>query len=1396
MENNKDTLLQNLNELDASKEKQWIRAEQAKALYAHAPVNMLSVVLFSLLLIFALWKVIPQSTLLVWFSLNMTVMLLRFGLIFKYRQASDDSIQTKPWGNMFAIGQLFNGIIWGSAGVWLFAEDSIAHQMVLLIVVAGLVAGAVGSYSGLLRVFLFFSFPAWIPITLQLFAQGGDIYITMGIMACLFLIVMTVTARRIASIAFSSLKFQFQNRNLINDLTNEKDRAEELNRNLKEKITEYESAQEALQESKEDLQTVFENTGTATWIIDEDTTLSMVNSETEKLTGYSKEEVEGKMSWKEIVHKEELDRLEDYHVRRRTEGVDAPSDYEFRLVDTYGKTKDIWVKVALIPGTKRSVASLMDITERKQAEEALRKSEERYRVVIENTGTATSIVEEDRTLSLVNAEFERLTGYSKEEIEGKMTWADFVAPEDVERMKQYHQKRRQQGSDAPTEYEFHLVNKHGAFKSIWNKVALIPGTKRSVASWLDITSLKQAEEALRESEERYRTVMEAAPDPVVVYDMEGEVTYLNPAFTSVFGWTMEESLGHQMDFVPEENLPETIDAVERMLAGETRWSFKTRRMTKDHTLLDIQISTSTILDRDGKPSGSVVILRDITESERMASALKESEERYRSLFEDSIDAIYITTPKGKFIDANQSMLDHFGYSAEEIKALNAQELYDDPNDLIDFLKRIETKGYVRDFEGVLRKKNGARIDCLLNVSVRKANDGMTQEFQGIIRDITERKKAEKALERFRLLMELSPDAVTVYDQDGKATYINRAFEQTYGWSREEVLGKSLDFVPSHEVERTREMVQRTLNGESVLFEAQRFTKDRKLLDVQIKAATFKDSELEGLGPFIVIHRDISELKQIYAELQKAKEAAEDANKAKSDFLASMSHEIRTPMNAIIGMADLLQETSLTPEQQHYVQVFSSAGENLLSIINDILDISKIEAGHLELEAVGFDLTELAETTCDVLAFKAHERGLELACNITPEVPAPLIGDPVRLRQIIMNLIGNAVKFTEQGEVTLEVKKKSLETADPESGDIELLFSVSDTGIGIPPNKIDGIFDSFKQADSSTTRKHGGTGLGLSISKRLVGLMGGRIGAKSEIGKGSTFYFTAKFPTQAAPNEVIEQVPVDLKDLKVLVVDDNATNRTILREMLNRWGAEVSEAENGKIAFEVIKRTAESGDPFKLLLLDSIMPDMNGFQVMQHIKEQLDVSGMTIMMLTSDRRSQDIARCKELGIASYLVKPVKRAELYEAITNALGTKKVVTKEAANKKPAVPEPLPPIHILLVEDNEDNVLLFKSFLKKTPCKLDFAENGRIAVEKFMSGKYDLVLMDMQMPVMDGYTATREIRKWENEKDVIGIPIVALTAYATKEEEQKSLDAGCDAHLTKPIKKARLLEALRALI
>jgi PAS domain S-box-containing protein len=645
-------------------------------------------------------------------------------------------------------------------------------------------------------------------------------------------------------------------------------------------------------------------------------------------------------------------------------------------------------------------------------------------------------------------------------------------------------------------------------------------------------------------------------------------------------------------------------------------------------------------------------------------------------------------------------------------------------------------------------------------------------------------------QRYRHLVDHAHDIIYSTDAEGRFTYCNPTAVRLLQYFPEELLGRRFldliraDYRQTAERFYGRQFVRKT---PSTYFEVPALAKDGSEIWIgQNVQVIIEGDRVEG---FHAVARDITERKHAEAVLQKAKEMAEAANRAKSEFLANMSHEIRTPMNAIIGMADLLLESPLTKEQHEYVRIFRRAGDNLLTLVNDILDLSKVEAGSLTLEHVEFDLVDLIEKTSEMVAMVAHDKGLELACQVMTDVPRDLVGDPHRLRQILLNLLGNALKFTMSGEVVLRVQN------DPDAQQPGvLLFSVSDTGIGIPADKLDVIFESFTQADSSTTRQYGGTGLGLTISKRLVELMGGRIWVTSTVGQGSTVSFTAMFRVQENPKLRALVPPAELQGMKALVVDNSATNRLILKELLTAWGMQVVGVPNGREGLAELVRAQESGDPYRLVLLDCRMPEMDGFQVAERLRAIPNLAGVTVIMLSSDARVGDKARSQELGMAGYLVKPVKRAELFEAIAAAVGKSQVFAPGPALE--AAPTPAKDqraLRILLAEDSQDNRLLVQSYLKHTPHHLDLADNGAIAVAKFRARRFDLVLMDMQMPVMDGYAATRRIRQWEKEIGRSPTPIVALSAFALQEEIQKSLDAGCTAHLTKPIKKAILLNAIQ---
>src|SRR5216110_1366874 len=673
--------------------------------------------------------------------------------------------------------------------------------------------------------------------------------------------------------------------------------------------------------------------------------------------------------------------------------------------------------------------------------------------------------------------------------------------------------------------------------------------------------------------------------------------------------------------------------------------------------------------------------------------------------------------------------------------------------------------------------------------------GMDRVHRRAHRTFAERIRAAALLERstqelarqhayLDALIASTPVAIAVLDDQRSVRSVNAAFESLFGYTAGEVVGAGIDglIVPESLRSESTELETRVRRGETVRVEVERMRKDGRRIQVRLSAAAVRAA---ADGALVALYEDISDRKAAEAAMREARDLAERVARARSAFLANMSHEIRTPMNAVLGFVELVLDTELGAEQRRALELVRSSSEALLTILNDILDYSKIEAEHLELESIPFDLPKVVHATATLLAVRAREKHLELTVDVPPDVPHLVRGDRTRLRQVLMNLIGNAIKFTEEGEVDVSA------TVAGHHGDrTSVRCRVRDTGIGISEQQRASIFDEFTQADASMTRRYGGTGLGLAIARRLVALMGGELTVTSEVGRGSEFSFTLPFPVEASAAAQAPGRRASLGGRRLLVVDDNETNRRILRDMLGAEGVAVHEAHRADAGLEALRRAATAGTPFDLAILDAQMPDQDGFELATAIRGDAQLGRTRLLILTSAGQRGDGERCRQLGIQAYLTKPIARADLIEAVGTVLaetpsagGGADLVTRHS------IAESRHSLHILLAEDNPVNQQVATAMLLKRGHQVDVVANGREAVDAVAAEHYDVVLMDIQMPEMDGFEATARIRALPQGAT---LPIIALTAHALSGERERCLERGMSGYLAKPFKAHDLFAAV----
>jgi two-component system sensor histidine kinase/response regulator len=1080
-----------------------------------------------------------------------------------------------------------------------------------------------------------------------------------------------------------------------------------------------------------------------------------------------------------------------------------------------------------------------EIGERTRMEGAFRSSEMRFQNAFDYAPTGNALLSPNGHFLQVNQSFCDILGYTKEELQAT-NFRSITSPDDMPASLEIV-RQLLAGEIINSQAEKRYVHKLGHEVFALTSVSLVRDEQAKplhfIAQIQDITERMRGEEELRASRERYALAVEGSNDGLWDWNMLTNEVYFSPRWKSMVGYEdheLENSFAWWEANLHPDDHARAFATIEDYVEGRThQYALEHRLRHKDGTYRWILARAAILRDANGKPYRMSGSHTDITERLHTEAVLRESEERYRDLFENANDIIYTHDLAGNYTSVNKTCQKIVGYTNAEALKMNVGDIIA-PEYFEEALRRLsqKTERSAAAYELGIIAKDGHRV--ILEVNSRLVcENGKPTGVQGMARDITERKRADAERE---IISEIVQGIVTTSNLDellrlthkaiGKLLYAENCFVTLYDANTNlmhfEFWADKFDAPPeptplspnfSSYVLRAGQAVLLTEAAQERMYregEVEKCgTKSRSWLGVPLRTPT------GIIGVLVVQHydeadaysqRDLEflssvgdqialaiERKRVERDLEQARDAALESARLKSEFLANMSHEIRTPMNGVIGMAGLLLDTELSRDQRDFAETIRSSGDALLTIINDILDFSKIEAGKLQFVAVDFDLCNAVEGTVELLADRACEKEIEFASFVHTDLPTALRGDPGRLRQILTNLIGNALKFTERGEVIVAAEKES----ENESA-VVIRFSVTDTGIGISEETQRKLFQAFTQADGSTTRKYGGTGLGLSISKQLVELMGGQIGVESVPGKGSKFWFSLSFDKQAAVTQIASANIASLEGLRVLIVDDNATNRKILSHQLHSWGLVPTDVESGSQALELLTSTASNRVTYDLAILDLLMPHMDGFALAKAIKSNPQIASLRLVLLSSAGERGDGARSLDAGIAAYLSKPVRQAQLFDCLTSVMSL--ALASEGSTTGTALPlvtkhtmqESIKMSHklILLAEDNIVNQKVATRQLQKLGYRVDVVSNGKDAVEALGRTPYDLVFMDCQMPEMDGYEATAEIRRREGRTK--RTPIVAMTAHALEGDREKCIAAGMDDYISKPVKVEELQRLL----
>jgi two-component system sensor histidine kinase/response regulator len=1179
-------------------------------------------------------------------------------------------------------------------------------------------------------------------------------------------------------------------------------------------ITDRKQAERKLRDNEQLFRLIFENAQIGISLYSAIGGEYFTNHALQEMLGCSGEELRRPEQWDAIVHpddrasgaqrfadlrdgKNDTDEWEQRFTRR--DGRLVLANGRFKLLrDAAGKAQYI-------------VALSEDITERKRAQEALRASEQHFRSIFENAQIGINFFTIDGRDHFSNRALEEMLGYTQKELSHLGKWDEIIHPEERAFGAERHAELVQ-GKREKDEYEQRFIHRDGRIVVVNGRFTLLRDAagKPQYVAYLaeDITGRKRAEEEQNRLTRRMQLLLESTGQGIYEVNLEGKCTFINRATCEMIGYRPEEALSRNMHDLVHHHKPDgsPYPVDECPLYGAFKKGEGCRVddeviWHRDGTPIPVEFSSFPILE-GGRITGAVVTVVDITGRKRAEEKLRESEQLFRSIFENAQIGIGVFNINKQELNPNRALQEMLGYSEKELSHLETWDQITPPDERTSDAKRYAELVHGRrekdEWEQHLIRRDGRIAVTSVRFSLLRDAAGRPQYVASLQEDITERRRTEDALRESetynKLLFQESIIPMLVLDCETRR-YVdcNRAAVQINGYSRrEELLGKTtLDVSAPTQYDGSDSQsaaLKRSKIGQekgNSIFEWRHQRPDGTVWDAEVHLTTFTH---HGKKQFQITLVDITDRKLAENALRQAKELAEEATKMKSDFLANMSHEIRTPMNAILGMTHLALKTELTSKQRDYLTKTKVAAQALLGVINDVLDFSKIEAGKLDMEKTEFRLDSVLENLSFVVSQKAHDKNLEFLIAASHELPANLVGDALRLGQILINLVNNAVKFTEHGEVVVTV-----ELEESVSDRVKLKFSVRDSGIGMTPEQTARLFQAFSQADTSTTRKYGGTGLGLSISKRLVEMMGGEIWVVSDFGAGSTFLFTAWFGLGLGETKRNKFTP-DLVGVRALVVDDNTLACEILTDALKVFTLRVDSVSSGEAALRELT-AADSRDPYQVVFMDWQMPGMDGLEASRHIMSGGPLKHVPkIVMVTAFGRADIQTQAEEIGIHGYLLKPVSPSLLYDILMELFGSPGQDSGRLRAKKEETGSPnASGIRILLVEDNEVNQQVATELLESAGASVRIANHGGEAVKILTEGEgpplFDVVFMDLQMPEMDGFTATRQIRA---QPRLQGLPIIAMTAHALVEERKRCLDAGMNDHVSKPIDPDALFAAL----